>query len=96
MGKYDDETLPSEFHHSLKALRMHTDHCIETLRIVLMCQADVSPVLVKWTDTDPPVPEADFNSHHRCRNFEDILDWNTKHAIQSWGLNKLEHTPNHD
>ncbi|KAF7595707.1 hypothetical protein BBP40_005151 [Aspergillus hancockii] len=91
MDKYTEETLPTGFNIPLKALRMHTDHCIETLRLVLMCQSDVTPVLVKWGTMDPPVPEADFNSHHKCRNFEDIAAWNKKHAVKSWGT-----APAHD
>jgi Domain of unknown function (DUF3328). len=83
MGKYTDETLPPELHLPLKALRMHTDHCVETLRLVLMCQSDVSPVLVKWSSDDPPIPQAEFSSHHRCRSFDDILAWNEQHALQN-------------
>ena len=96
MDKYDDKTLPHGFDIPLKALRMHTDHCIETLRIVLMCFSDVSPVLVKWSSSDPPMHEAEFSSHHQCRNFEDILAWNKEHALSSWGLKDLQHHDRED
>lgn len=96
MDKYNDKTLPEGVDISLKALRMHTDHCIETLRIVLMCHSDVSPVLVKWSSSDPPMPEADFSSHHYCRNFEDILAWNRKHALSSWESGDLQHHHHHE
>ncbi|KAJ5113803.1 hypothetical protein N7456_002337 [Penicillium angulare] len=85
MDTYTNETLPAEFNIPLKALRMHTDHCIETLRLVLMCQSDVTPVMVKWSESTPPIPEADFNSHHKCRNFDAIVAWNEAHAVKSWG-----------
>ena len=91
MDKYTPSTLPKGFDLPLKALRMHTDHCIETLRLVLMCQSDVSPVLVKWSESEPAVPEADFNSHHQCRNFDDILAWNTENAVTRWGEGDLRH-----
>ena len=93
MDKYDNETLPSGFDLSLKALRMHTDHCIETLRLALMCHSDVSLVLLKRSSINPLIPEAEFSSRHRCRNFEDIFAWNKEHAINSWGLE--ESTKNH-
>lgn len=85
MDKYTNETLPDEFNIPLKALRIHTDHCIETLRLVLMCQSDITPVMVKWSSGVPPIPEADFNSHHKCRDFDAIVAWNKAHAIKSWG-----------
>ncbi|KAF8848508.1 hypothetical protein BDZ45DRAFT_698341 [Acephala macrosclerotiorum] len=55
--------------------RMHVDHCIETLRIALMCWSDVTPLSLR-TDPDAPLrSRADFNSHHGCRNFDKIQDW---------------------
>jgi hypothetical protein len=82
MDKYDEGTMPRTFNNkSLKALRMHTDHCIETLRIVLMCQSDVTPLLKKISPDNPEIAEADFNSHHRCRNFDDIVAWNEENGL---------------
>jgi Mycotoxin biosynthesis protein UstYa len=71
---------------------MHTDHCIETLRISLMCQSDVTPVLLKMDSYyDPPRPQADFDSHHRCRNFDKIVAWNEEH-----GLSTFDNVQHHD
>lgn len=58
--------------------RMHVDHCIETLRLSLMCYADVTPMLIKPAK-DGGVGDADFNTHHKCRNFQNILEWSDEH-----------------
>ncbi|KAF2965694.1 hypothetical protein GQX73_g7902 [Xylaria multiplex] len=60
--------------------RMHVDHCIEALRLQLMCAGDVTPLLL---EIDPVMGErADFNVHHRCRNWERITDWHD--AVKLW------------
>jgi hypothetical protein len=68
--------LPGDFdkEHDL-GLRMHTDHCIEALRLNLMCQSDTTPVFLI---TDPKASlgvRPDFSGHHKCRNFEKIRQW---------------------
>jgi len=59
--------------------RMHVDHCFETLRLVLMCNADVTPSLVIKNPDKSEGHEADFNTFHKCRNFDKIMDWQEKH-----------------
>lgn len=58
--------------HPLKN-RMHFDHCIESLRLSLQCASDVTPVHVKLGG--PTGTKADFNTHHRCRNFDRASEW---------------------
>jgi hypothetical protein len=53
--------------------RMHVDHCIDTLRVALQCFGDVTPLLVKLGG--PVGAKADFNTHHKCRNFTKIENW---------------------
>jgi hypothetical protein len=53
--------------------RMHVDHCIDSLRVALRCFGDVTPLLVKLGG--PAGAKADFNTHHKCRNFEKIENW---------------------
>lgn len=67
--------------------RMHVDHCIETLRLSLMCYSDITPVLL-LDDDDPSSPgTADFNVHHKCRNFEKIVDYVEDNAVEvPWPL----------
>lgn len=50
------------------------DHCIDMLRSHIMCSSDVVPV-VFYDDPNEPLPMPDFSTLHRCRNFDDILNW---------------------
>ncbi|KXL47457.1 hypothetical protein M433DRAFT_77003, partial [Acidomyces richmondensis BFW] len=60
--------------------RAHVDHCIDILRQVLMCQADISVVTMNWvTFMEHPTP--DFSTNHICRDFQRIQRWNDDHAL---------------
>ncbi|KAI3324014.1 hypothetical protein HD806DRAFT_535129 [Xylariaceae sp. AK1471] len=61
-------------HHSVGD-RMHVDHCIETLRLQLMCNADLTPMLVLKDDTIALGSKADFNVHHKCRRWDRLVAW---------------------
>ncbi|KAI5364330.1 Putative mycotoxin biosynthesis protein UstYa [Septoria linicola] len=88
-GQYSNETIPHYFTRPLDGpeyWRVHMDHCIETLRLTLMCHADVSPLLVKMnTSYDPPRQEAEFSARHRCRNFNKIMAWNKQNGLSVFG-----------
>ena len=62
--------------------RMHVDHCIETLRISLMCQADTTPYFLVLDPTAPLGSRADFSPHHKCRNFETIQKWVEENQLE--------------
>ncbi|KAJ5217761.1 uncharacterized protein N7469_011386 [Penicillium citrinum] len=62
-------------------VRWHVDHCIETLRMNLMCTADVTPYLI-WNDPEGFNGESpSFNTLHKCRKWEPIVDWVKKHVV---------------
>ncbi|KAK4445588.1 hypothetical protein QBC34DRAFT_472114 [Podospora aff. communis PSN243] len=67
---------------SEKLYRDHTDHCIEMLRIALMCFSDVTPITAKWITATHQEP--DFSTLHTCRNFDKIRDFSRSHA-ERWG-----------
>ncbi|KAI1166711.1 hypothetical protein F5B18DRAFT_28097 [Nemania serpens] len=72
--------------------RMHVDHCIEALRLQLMCAGDVTPLLLK---IDPVMGEiADFNVHHRCRKWERITDWQYDNSLERQRA-KAQHAVQH-
>jgi hypothetical protein len=79
--QYEDiPEIPEGFRTSAVANRLQADHCIETLRLAIMCHGDVTPVLIH-TDRNAPLGErADFSSHHKCRDFEKIRDWMGNHV----------------
>lgn len=71
VGKYPG--VPEGLSMSPLKNRMHVDHCIESLRISLQCSGDVTPLFVKLGGAAGA--KADFNTHHRCRNFDKIEEW---------------------
>jgi hypothetical protein len=61
--------------------RMHADHCIEGLRISLMCQADTTPLFLINDPESSLWWRADFSAHHKCRDFEKIRSWNEENQM---------------
>ena len=86
---YPDDLLPSLFkHNSPLVVSAHVDHCIETLRLALMCNADVTPYLLYEKEAEPglgvPARE-DFQALHKCKTFDRLLDWvNTNGVVVPW------------
>lgn len=79
---YDRHGMPTNLPSgSLVGNRMHVDHCIETLRLVLMCHADTTPVLLEVDPKAPKGARADFDAHHKCRNFEKLRDWMDENVV---------------
>ncbi|KAI3343794.1 hypothetical protein F4824DRAFT_441285 [Ustulina deusta] len=60
--------------------RMHVDHCIETLRLQLMCNADLTPMLVLKDDSVAIGTKADFDVHHKCRRWDNVVAWQRIHT----------------
>lgn len=59
---------------------MHIDHCIETLRLSLMCYGDVTPVLIDRSNNSIG-RMFDFNVHHKCRDFEGIIKYSLQNGV---------------
>lgn len=85
-GGYNDTT---EFH------RLHLSHCIHLLLQNIMCNANTDVYSHFWTDTfQHPFP--DFNIPHQCKNFDSILSWQRKNALDEErfvGLQKPDQYP---
>ncbi|KAJ3958936.1 hypothetical protein N0V92_004477 [Colletotrichum tropicale] len=63
---------------------LNSDHCIDMLRMNLMCYADVTPALFVDPLSNRLRRDAlpNWSSMHTCRDFDAILDWN-KHGPRS-------------
>lgn len=44
-----------------------------------MCDSDVGLLTYYW-DEEVNSPRANFNTRHRCRNFERVLQWSVEQA----------------
>ena len=53
---------------------MYPDHCAEILRQKVMCNADVTVVTYNWLKNHKS-PHPNFNSQHKCRDFDAALEW---------------------
>jgi hypothetical protein len=72
---------PLPFTDSEIGIRMHLDHCIETLRLTLMCHGDTTPSLL-LEDPDSPVGiSTDFSAHRKCRDFWALREWMEREQI---------------
>lgn len=72
------ENKPVEFTDKASTVRLHVDHCIDMLRQVLMCQADVGIVPFYWVKGQGP--SEDFSTTHKCRKFDKVINWAEEHA----------------
>jgi hypothetical protein len=69
--------LPQPFTDTEGTLRKHVDHCIDMLRQVLLCNADVGIVTNNWVKGFGMYP--DFSTLHKCRKIEPIVAWADRH-----------------
>lgn len=72
---------PLPFPDSDVGIRLHLDHCIETLRLTLMCHGDTTPSLLLEDPISPLGVSTDFSSHRKCRNFWDLREWAAANQI---------------
>ncbi|KIW09900.1 hypothetical protein PV08_11676 [Exophiala spinifera] len=73
-----------DYYHALKQgafknddniLKKHVSHCLDILRQQLMCTVDIGVLGQVWYNPSSPAPFVDFNTMHKCRNFEDVRKW---------------------
>ncbi|KAL9597416.1 MAG: hypothetical protein Q9219_005169 [cf. Caloplaca sp. 3 TL-2023] len=77
---YRDYYSPPSPHASIEfidhplMIKTHQGHCVEMLRQLVMCHADVGVITHRFVK-DYPRPYPDFNTGHQCRNFDSVLRW---------------------
>ncbi|CAG7922007.1 unnamed protein product [Penicillium olsonii] len=62
-------------------VRHHVSHCLDIIRQQLMCTVDTGVLGQIWIYPDSPEPYVDFNTRHRCKNFEDVRGWAEKNQL---------------
>lgn len=50
-------------------------HCLDILRQELMCTVDSGVLGQIWIYPENPEPYVDFNTQHRCKNFDAVRRW---------------------
>ncbi|KAK8067393.1 hypothetical protein PG997_014140 [Apiospora hydei] len=90
-ASYEDEyrqagRLPEILRATKEVRRNHLDHCIEVVRLDMMCQADVTPYFVMEAAPGhaSDALRIDFSVFKKCRDFGKIKDWmKNRVAIES-------------
>ncbi|KAM0428614.1 hypothetical protein ACHAPT_006975 [Fusarium lateritium] len=61
-----------------EVFRLHVTHCLDTIRQVLMCNVDTGVLGQVWTNPADPTAFPDFNTKHKCKNYDAVKDWALK------------------
>lgn len=74
---------PSSLRAGVVGNRMHVDHCIETLRLTLMCHGDTTPIL-REVDANAPIGDSRkwFSNVHKCVDFEVLRTQMAARAVE--------------
>ncbi|OBT95655.1 hypothetical protein VE01_05884 [Pseudogymnoascus verrucosus] len=62
-------------------VRFHVTHCLDILRQQLMCAVDVGVLGQVWTFREDPSAFVDFNTEHKCRNYDAVRKWAEKRQL---------------
>ncbi|RAL00022.1 oxidase ustYa family protein [Aspergillus ibericus CBS 121593] len=63
----------------------HIDHCFDSLRQTIMCNADISPVPYQWVESRGKAMGS-LGVPHTCRDYDALLEWamRPEHDIGDW------------
>jgi hypothetical protein len=62
-------------------VRYHVTHCLDIVRQQLMCMPDTGVLGQIWWDKKAPKAFVDFNTEHKCKNYEAIREWAKERQI---------------
>ena len=61
--------------------RIHVDHCIESLRELLVCEGNMTPLPIQWSAPGKRI-NPNYAQRHSCRDFEALKEW-TRERVAS-------------
>ncbi|KAJ9606919.1 hypothetical protein H2200_008930 [Cladophialophora chaetospira] len=86
---YYRSTWPDGLESATQLHRLHLTHCTYLLLENIMCNANLEVYTHFWyRDTNGPF--ADFNVNKKCRDFDAILDWQNRNAVEMELYNTIE------
>ncbi|KAF2834031.1 hypothetical protein CC86DRAFT_339785 [Ophiobolus disseminans] len=77
---YPKEVEAMSRSHPDDAYPTHIAHCLEILRMQLMCRGDAALFTYAW-DMGKREPLTDFAVEHTCANWDKLKDWTEKHSF---------------
>ena len=78
---YPSSYFPNLSDQEMEDNRFHNEHCIDMLRQSVMCHGDISPVTMRWGQTQP-IPLGNFSSPHECVNWAAINEWAKERSVE--------------
>jgi len=72
---YYKEKGKGPFSNEEHILKVHISHCVDILRQQLMCTVDTGLLGQVWWNLEKPVAFVDFNTQHKCKNYDAIRQW---------------------
>ncbi|APA08545.1 hypothetical protein sscle_04g033150 [Sclerotinia sclerotiorum 1980 UF-70] len=66
-------------------VQYHVSHCLDIIRQQLMCQVDTGVLGQVWWDKSKPQAFVDFNTEHKCKNFDAIRQWAEERQMPAGG-----------
>ncbi|KAK0386241.1 hypothetical protein NLU13_6078 [Sarocladium strictum] len=76
--QYYEALGENEFLNNGTMLEHHITHCLDTVRQVLMCNVDTGVLGQRWVDENEPYGFPDFQTTHKCKNYDDVRKWAEK------------------
>lgn len=68
----------------------HVDHCIDSLRQLVMCRTDVAIQTYSWIP-NLRIPWANFETEHECQNWDALDGWASLRAFDIYDPKMLRH-----
>ena len=65
-------------------------HCLDMLRQAVMCQADISPIVLTFEDYQA-APRADFSYQHECINWDALTSWASSRRVDVFEPGLINH-----
>jgi len=82
---YPNATKDDEFF-----MQVHIGHCIEVLRVSVMCSADLGLYSFVWTGVDAMKPTSRSSSPRVCKDWENIDKWSRERMIPNTHIKLLK------
>jgi len=64
---------------------MSLDHCIDAIRLSLMCSGDMTLIPIRWSN-NRGAPLHDFENLHTCRDYDSLRAWAVRRNAYTPGL----------
>ena len=79
-----------EYYEELPMAMMHLDHCVDSLRRVLMCLPNDGLILYDWSP-NLRGPQPRFEVMHECFNWEKFDDWARDRRVDLYDTKAVVH-----